>query len=121
MSSRNSLSKDKKNKNFKKNNSNFNKRNICKLNDVFKKNFLKQTIIIDDEGNNNLNLNLEHTENNDYKNILGDKNLINFNENNENCNSTIFSENNETNSLFESSVNYSSNIYVSTFFIIYIL
>lgn len=110
LSSRNSLSKDKKNKNFKKNNSNFNKRNICKLNDIFKKNFLKQTIIIDDEGNNNLNLNLEHTENNDYKNILGDKNLINFNENNENCNSTIFSENNETNSLFESSVNYSNNI-----------
>ena len=106
----NCLSKDEKKNNLKKHKSNLNKRNSPKLNNGFKKNFLKKTIIIDNEGNNNLNLNLEYTKKNDYKNILGNKNLKYFNENNENCNSTIFSDNNESNSLFESSVNSTSKI-----------
>ena len=106
----NCLSKDKKKNNLIKHKSNFNKRISPKINNAFKKNFLKKTIIIDNEGNNNLNLNLQYTKKNDYKNILGDKNLKYFNENNENCNSTIFSENIESNSLFESSVNSNSNI-----------
>ena len=106
----NCLSKDKKKNNLIKHKSNFNKRINPKINNAFKKNFLKKTIIIDNEGNNNLNLNLQYTKKNDYKNILGDKNLKYFNENNENCNSTIFSENIESNSLFESSVNSNSNI-----------
>ena len=101
-----SLSKEKEKK-FKKYNSNFNKRNISKINDMFKKNILKQTIIIDNEGNNNLNLNIQNARKEDYKIILDNQN---FNEKIENCNSTIFSENYETNSLFENSCNYSKNI-----------
>ena len=91
-------------KTFKKNNSNINQKNIPKLNDlIFKKNILKKTIIIDTEGNNNLNINLKNFSKNEYKNIL-DINIPNpNNEQKENFNSTIFSDTNETNSLFERS------------------
>ena len=65
-------------KTIKKNKSNFNKRIIPKLSNAFKKNFLKKTIIIDNEGNYNLNLNLQYTKKNDYKNILGDNNFKYF-------------------------------------------
>ena len=106
--------KDKENekinkKNFKKNLSNFNKKIIPKLNyDIFNKNFLKQTIIIDNEGNNNLNLYFNNNLKNNYKNILDIRN-IKFNEKNENNNSFNFNGINETNSLFENSTNYNNS------------
>ena len=90
---------------FKKNNNKILKTNSNKVNDLFKKNFLKQTIIIDKEGNNNLNLDLNHFGKNDYKNILyynNNKNDI-FNDNNDNNNAISLHYNTETNSLFESS------------------
>ena len=105
----NSLSKEKEKK-FKKYNSNFNKKNISKINDIFKKNILKQTIIIDNEGNNNLNLNIQLARQKNYKTILDNKKFENFNDKIEICNSTVLSENNETNSLFETSCNYNKNI-----------
>ena len=107
--------KDKENekinkKNFKKNLSNFNKKIIPKLNcDIFNKNFLKQTIIIDNEGNNNLNLYFNNNLKNNYKNILNNRN-IKFNEKNENNNSFNFNGINETNSLFENSTNYNNSL-----------
>ncbi len=90
---------------FKKNNNKILKTNSNKVNDLFKKNFLKQTIIIDNEGNNNLNLDLNHFGQNDFKNILyynNNKNDI-FNDNNDNNNAISLHYNTETNSLFESS------------------
>ena len=98
---------------FKKNNSNFNQRNIPILKDLFKKNYLKQTIIIDNEGNNNLNLNPQHIGKKDYKNILDNKKFQNFNEKNENINTNTFSDINEKNSLFEDSNNYNSKILIN--------
>jgi len=99
-------------KNYKKNYSNCDKINSHHLNDLFKKNYLKQTIIIDDEGNNNLNLNLENIDKNDYKNILNlNNNKLNYNNKIELNNSVSFSANTETNSLFENTNNYNSNIY----------
>ena len=100
-----SLSKE-KNKKFKKYNSNFNKKKISPINIMFKKNILKQTIIIDNEGNNNLNINAQYARQKDYKNILDNQKFEDFNEKIKNINSTIFSDNNETNSLFENSCNY---------------
>ena len=98
---------------FKKNNSNFNQKSIHKLNDIFKKNYLKKTIIIDNEGNNNLNLDPQHIGQKDYKNILDNKKFQNFNEKNENANSNTFSDINEKNSLFEDSNNYNSKILIN--------
>lgn len=102
---------DQKFKNYYiKNYSNFNKTNLTKGNDIFKKNFLKQTIIIDNEGNNNLNLNLNHIGTKDYKNILNEnknKNEI-FNDNIDSNNSINLFCNTDANSLFESS-NYTNN------------
>ena len=98
---------------FKKNNSNFNQRSMHKLNDLYKKNYLKQTIIIDNEGNNNLNINPQLIGKKDYKNILDDKKFINFNEKSENMNSNAFSDINEKNSLFEDSNNYNSKILIN--------
>ena len=82
------------------------------LHQLFKKNFLKQTIIIDDEGNNNLNLNLKNIDKNDFRNLLN----LNHNKNkiiNSNNNSISFNENTETNSLFESSHNYINQININ--------
>ena len=62
---------------------------------AFKKDKFKKTIIIDDEGNNNLNLNIDKNHDYDYKNIL--------NNNNNTIISNSFSGNTETNSLFMSS------------------
>lgn len=102
---------DQKFKNYYiKNYSNFHKTNLTKGNDIFKKNFLKQTIIIDNEGNNNLNLNLNNMGINDYKNILNEnknKNEI-FNDNIDTSNSLNLFCNTDANSLFESS-NYTNN------------
>ncbi len=103
-----SLSKE-KHKKFKKYNSNFDKKNISQINNIFKKNILKQTIIIDNEGNNNLNINAQYARQKDYKNILDNQKFEDFNEKIKNINSTIFSDNNETNSLFENSCNYILN------------
>ena len=82
------------------------------LHQLFKKNFLKQTIIIDDEGNNNLNLNLKNIDKKDYRNLL---NLnINKNENIINNNNSIsLNLNTETNSLFESSHNFNNQININ--------
>ena len=67
--------------------------NLPELENMFKKNKFKKTIIIDNEGNNNLHLNIKKGEN-DYKNLL----------NNNNSNSLFLSSsinsNTETNSLF---------------------
>ena len=67
--------------------------NLPELENMFKKNTFKKTIIIDDEGNNNLHLNIKKGEN-DYKKLL----------NNNNSNSLFLSSsinaNTETNSLF---------------------
>lgn len=67
--------------------------NLPELENMFKKNTFKKTIIIDNEGNNNLHLNIKKGEN-DYKNLL----------NNNNSNSLFLSSsinaNTETNSLF---------------------
>ena len=89
-------------------------RNNCDkdLHQLFKKNFLKQTIIIDDEGNNNLNLNLKNIDKNDFRNLLN----LNQNKNkniNSNNNSISFNSNTETNSLFESSHNYNNQININ--------
>ena len=88
---------DEEKKNLKK--SKFNKNsnnqgeilNLPELDKIFKKNTFKKTIIIDNEGNNNLHLNIKKGEN-DYKILL-------------NNNKSIFSNssinaNTETNSLF---------------------
>ena len=88
--------KIKKNKNIK-NYSNGEKINLPELNLAFKKNKLKKTIIIDDEGNNNLNLNLQKGIN-DYKQILKIKK-----EENNSILSNSFNGNTETNSLFDNS------------------
>ena len=91
-------------------------RNNCNkdLHQLFKKNFLKQTIIIDDEGNNNLNLNLKNIDKNDFRNLLNlnqnkNKNINSINNNN----SISFNANTETNSLFESSHNYNNQININ--------
>ena len=94
-------------KNFKKNFSNSDKVYMNQLNHGLKKNYLKQTIIIDNEGNNNLNLNLNNMDRKDYKNILNLNNNNKFEFNN----SISFSGNTETNSLFENSNNFPKNIY----------
>ena len=94
----------KKNKNIK-NYSNCEKLDLHELNYDFKKNMLKKTIIIDNEGNNNLNLNLQKGEK-DYKKILNKKN-----EDNDSCLSNSFNGNTESNSLFENSTkSYVENI-----------
>ena len=67
--------------------------NLPELENMFKKNKFKKTIIIDDEGNNNLHLNIKKGEN-DYKNLLN-----NNNSNSLFLNSSI-NPNTETNSLF---------------------
>ena len=100
--------KDKINKNFRKNYSNFNKININipELNkDIFNKNFLKETIIIDNEGNNNLNIYINPKNKINYKNIINKRKLIKFNEKNEINNLMTNNENNDLNSLFENSTN----------------
>ena len=109
-----SKEKEKKIKNkFKKNKSNFNRGNIPKLNDLFKKNYLKKTIIIDNDGNNNLNISPQNIGKKDYRNILDNKRFQNFNEKNENNNTKSFSDINEKNSLFEDSNNYNSKILIN--------
>ena len=95
--------KNKKLKNFSNGGERINPKEI---NSVFKKDKFKKTIIIDDEGNNNLNLNIGKDY--DYKNIL--KN------NNNTIISNSFSGNTDSNSLFMSSnksyiENYNSKIY----------
>ena len=95
--------KNKKLKNFSNGGERINPKEI---NSVFKKDKFKRTIIIDDEGNNNLNLNIGKDY--DYKNIL--KN------NNNTIISNSFSGNTDSNSLFMSSnksyiENYNSKIY----------
>lgn len=82
--------KNKKLKNFSNGGERINPKEI---NSVFKKDKFKRTIIIDDEGNNNLNLNIGKDY--DYKNIL--KN------NNNTIISNSFSGNTDSNSLFMSS------------------
>ena len=96
--------KVKKNKNIK-NYSNGEQLDLPDL--IFKKNLMKKTIIIDNEGNNNLNLDIEKGEN-DYKKILDKKN-----EYSNSILSNSFSGNTETNSLFENSNNksYRENLY----------
>ena len=91
---------EKKIKKNKKNYSNGEKANFPELGS-FKKNMLKKTIIIDDDGNNNLNLNLQKGAQHDYKTILDKKKdkIDNINSNESNS----FSANTETNSLFLSS------------------
>jgi hypothetical protein len=91
---------EKKIKKNKKNYSNGEKVNFPELG-PFKKNMLKKTIIIDDDGNNNLNLNLQKGAQHDYKSILDKKKDKIDNINNNESNS--FSANTETNSLFLSS------------------
>ena len=73
--------------------------------DLFKYNFLKQTIIIDNDGNNNLNLNLNNFGQKDYINILNyNANQLDFfNDNIGNSNSINLLYNTESNSLFENS------------------
>ena len=99
-----------KDKTIKSNNIKKNYSNFDKVNDIFKKNYLKQTIIIDNEGNNNLNINIEPNRY-DYKNILNNKKFNNFNEKNEINNSFSFKDNAELNSLFENSISYNSTIF----------
>ena len=91
--------------NYSKKNKIIHKTQSQKETDLFKYNFLKQTIIIDNDGNNNLNLNLNNFGKNDYKNILNyNKNQIEFfNDNIGNSDSINFLYNNESNSLFENS------------------
>ena len=96
--------KNTKNKNVKNHYCNFDK-----MNEIFKKNYLKKTIIIDNEGNNNLNLNIQPNKY-DYKNILSNQKLKNFNEKNEINNSFSFKDNTEINSLFENSINNNNSI-----------
>lgn len=90
-------------------------RNNCDkdLHQLFKKNILKQTIIIDDEGNNNLNLNLKNIDTNDFRNLLNLNHNKNKNINNNNSNSISLNQNTETNSLFESSHNYNKQININ--------
>ena len=80
-------------KNYDNNNNKDEILNLPELENMFKQNRFKKTIIIDDEGNNNLHLNIKKGEN-DYKNLL----------NNNNSNSLFLSSsinaNTETNSLF---------------------
>ena len=80
------IEEDKKNL---KNNKN-NELNISELEANFKKNKFKKTIIIDNEGNNNLNLNIKKGDN-DYKNLIKNNNNYTIISNNTNT---------ETNSLF---------------------
>jgi len=86
------IKKNKKLKNFSNGGERINPKELSS-GPVFKKDKFKKTIIIDDEGNNNLNLNIDKDY--DYKNIL------------KNSNNTIisnsFSGNTDTNSLFMSS------------------
>ena len=93
---------EKKIKKNKKNYSNGEKVNFLNLN-AYKKNVLKKTIIIDDDGNNNLNLNLQKGEQHDYKNILGINNNKKEKFINNNSESNSYNANTETNSLFLSS------------------
>lgn len=90
-------------------------RNNCDkdLHQLFKKNILKQTIIIDDEGNNNLNLNLKNIDTNDFRNLLNLNHNKNKIINNNNSNSISLNQNTETNSLFESSHNYNKQININ--------
>ena len=88
--------KAKKNKNIK-NYSNGEKLNLPELHGIFKKNMLKKTIIIDNEGNNNLNLDIKKGEH-DYKKLL-----YKDNDNNNTFLSNSFNANTETNSLFDNS------------------
>ena len=67
--------------------------NLPELENMFKKNKFKKTIIIDNEGNNNLHLNIKKGEN-DYKNLL------NTNNSNSLFLSNSINSNTETNSLF---------------------
>ena len=89
--------KVKKNKNIKNYSSNGDKKKFPELNKNYKKSKFKKTIIIDNEGNNNLNLKLSKGDN-DYKNILN-----NNNEKNISVISSSLDGNTETNSLFEAS------------------
>jgi hypothetical protein len=98
--------KIKKNKNIKSHN-NGEKINLPQLNSAFKKNMFKKTIIIDYEGNNNLNLNLPKGEK-DYKKILRKNN----NNDSDNNLTSSFNRNTEENSLFENSSKlYLANLY----------
>ena len=89
---------DEEKKNLKKNKFNKNSNNqgeilnLPELETIFKKNTFKKTIIIDNEGNNNLHLNIKKGEN-DYKILLNNNNKSIF------SNSSI-NANTETNSLF---------------------
>lgn len=83
--------------NFKKNFTN-SKINLFQLDNELMNFNLKQTIIIDNEGNNNLHLCLNSKYNKFNKNKFNEKNEISIN-----------SFNNETNSLFEKSTNYNNN------------
>ena len=83
----------KKNKNLKNYSNGGENIKIPDLNALFKKNKLKKTIIIDEKGNNNLNLKLE-------KGIQDYKNILNKNSNNNTIISNSFTGNTETNSLF---------------------
>ena len=99
--------KIKKNKNIK-NHKNEEKINLPQLNSDFKKNMLKKTIIIDYEGNNNLNLNLPKGEK-DYKKILRQNNNDN---DTDNILTSSFNRNTEENSLFDNSSKlYLANLY----------
>ena len=82
----------KKNKFNKNNNNQGEMLNLPELETIFKKNTFKKTIIIDNEGNNNLHLNIKKGEN-DYKILLNNNNKSIF------SNSSI-NANTETNSLF---------------------
>ena len=94
-------------KNYNNNNNKDEILNLPELENMFKQNRFKKTIIIDDEGNNNLHLNIKKGEN-DYKNLL----------NNNNSNSLFLSSsikaNTETNSLFTngSKMEISNNNYI---------
>lgn len=96
----------KKNKKLKNYSNGGERINPNEISSMFKKDRFKKTIIIDDEGNNNLNLNIDKDY--DFKNILkNDNNTIISNS---------FSGNTDTNSLFMSSnksyiENYNSKIY----------
>jgi hypothetical protein len=83
----------KKNKKLKNYSNGGERINPNEISSMFKKDRFKKTIIIDDEGNNNLNLNIDKDY--DFKNILkNDNNTIISNS---------FSGNTDTNSLFMSS------------------
>ena len=76
---------------FYKNNNDGEISNLPELDTIFKKNKYKKTIIIDNEGNNNLHLNIKKGEN-DLKQIFNNNNSIFLNSN--------VNSNTETNSLF---------------------